>query len=46
MLQRALADGKVTSRGELRFFPDGIAAVLTLALSVNKRDLRFVTVIE
>lgn len=46
MLQRALADWKVTLRGELRYFPDGIAAVLTLALSVNKRDLHFVAVIE
>lgn len=46
MLQRALPDWKVTLRGELRSFPDGIAAVLTLALSVNKRDLWFLTVIE
>lgn len=46
MLQRALTDCKVTLREELRYFPDGIAAVLTLALSVNKRDLCFGTVIE
>lgn len=46
MLQRALADWKVTLRGELRYFPDGITAVLTLNLSVNERDLCFVTIIE